>query len=172
MNLESVNRAYNDFLTPFKSVILSTVDGEGVPNASYAPFVIDTHKHIFVYISSISKHYGNIKGSGQVSTLFIKDEQESEQIFARHRLTYDCKAEMVDRDSDTHTKAMGLFDKKFGEDVAVLKNFDDFDLFRLIPQKGLLVLGFGQAYAISGDALDEVKHLQGAGGKGHTIKKR
>ena len=110
MDLSQVNEAYNNFTTNFKSIILSTVDKEGIPNASYAPFVMDKDRAMYIYISSISKHYGNLEGSGKVSVLFIKSEQEAAHIFARERLTYDCTAQKIAKESDAHKKAIAQFD--------------------------------------------------------------
>ena len=59
----------------------------------------------------------------------------------------------------------------FGKDVAMLHKMADFDIFKITPQKGLLILGFGQAYSIDGDDLSQVQHLKGIGGKGHSFKK-
>ena len=171
MDLTKVNESYDQLIKHFKSIILSTVDKEGNPNASYTPFVIDEDKHIYIYISRLAKHYGNLEATNKVSVLFIKSEAECNHIFARERLTYDCVAQKIAKGSDTHKKAIAQFDEKFGEDVAMLHQMDDFDIFEITPQKGLLVLGFAQAYAINGDDLSQVTHLQGSGGKGHSFKK-
>lgn len=47
--------------------------------------------------------------------------------------------------------------------MGYLKELTDFDLFRLEPSEGRLVLGFGKAYRVSGAGLGEIGYV-GAGG--------
>ncbi|MFN7516202.1 MAG: pyridoxamine 5'-phosphate oxidase family protein, partial [Dolichospermum sp.] len=42
---------YEKFPTEFTSIIMSTVNKEGIPDASYAPFVSDEDKNIYIYVS-------------------------------------------------------------------------------------------------------------------------
>ena len=54
-------------------------------------------------------------------------------------------------------------ENKFGETLSYLKNMTDFNLFKLIPSKGLLVHGFARAFTFSGEKLDEINYLNEVG---------
>ena len=73
------------------------------------------------------------------------------EIFARERFTCECRAEVVDRESNEWRTVMSLFKKKFGRVFAMICPLPDFTLFRLIPNGGLFVRGFGQAFEVSAD---------------------
>jgi hypothetical protein len=76
---------YEKFPTEFTSIIMSTVNKEGIPDASYAPFVSDEDKNIYIYVSGLATHTQNIHNHPFVSILFIEDEVKTKQIFARRR---------------------------------------------------------------------------------------
>jgi len=57
----------------------------------------------------------------------------------------------VDRESNEWRTVMSLFKKKFGRVFAMIRPLPDFTLFRLIPNGGLYVRGFGQAFEVSAD---------------------
>jgi len=92
--------------------------------------------------------------------MFIENEQEAKEIFARTRLIFACEAEVIERDSAAWEERMQQFSEKFGELMGVLKELKDFHLFRLTPRSGSYVRGFAQAYAIEGEELDQVRHLR------------
>lgn len=64
------------------SVTLATVDAEGTPNASYAPFVQIGNK-FYVLVSFMAKHTKNLSESRKVSAMFIEDESATKQVYAR-----------------------------------------------------------------------------------------
>jgi putative heme iron utilization protein len=63
------------------------------------------------------------------------------EIFARERFTCECRAEVVDRESNEWRTVV----------FAMICPLPDFMLFRLIPNGGLYVRGFGQAFEVSAD---------------------
>ncbi|MCC5638994.1 pyridoxamine 5'-phosphate oxidase family protein [Nostoc sp. CHAB 5844] len=157
--LEQAQAEYASFPQEFQSVIISTVSQEGIPNSSYAPFVIDEAKNIYIYISDLAAHTQNIYANPRLSVLFIEDEAKSNNIFARRRLTFDCTAKLIERDTDTWNKIVDQLQERFGEMIEVLKSLTDFRIFHLTPSVGRFVLGFGNAYKISGDNLNELVHI-------------
>jgi putative heme iron utilization protein len=64
----------------------------------------------------------------------------------------------VDRDSATWQEAGSLYEARFGDFFSLIKTFSDFQMFKLSPRSGWLVIGFGQAYELSGDKLDILTH--------------
>ena len=160
---EEALAAYQSFPENFQSVVLSTVSKEGVPNASYAPFVMDEEKNIYIYISALSTHTHNLQASGKASVLFIEDEVKTEQIFARRRLTYACATLRLKRETDNWNQVVDRFQARFGELIQMLRGLSDFQLYQLKPQSGRFVIGFGAAYDISADNLNALAHVKGGG---------
>lgn len=163
--------AYQELLSDFQSVILGTSDPEGTPEASYNPAVMDEERNIYVYVSDLSAHTTNILSRKEASVLIIEDESTCGQIFARKRATFRCTAEEIDRDSDRWNRITPLFLDKFGKMFEHLMGMGDFHLIALNPNQGRLVVGFGRAFDISGDRMEQIEHVRGNSGKGHTRAK-
>lgn len=148
-----------EFRTERKTIQLATVDNDGKPNVSYAPFVVNGDGY-FVLISEIARHARNLTVNPQVSLMLIEDEDSSKQLFARKRLTFDAVASIVERDSTQWQQVTAELEQRFGEIVQGLSQLEDFKLFCLKPVQGLFVKGFGQAFQVSGDDLVDVVHLE------------
>ena len=91
--------------------------------------------------------------------MFIEPEEQAENIFARKRLTFDCDVEYVVRESQDWMRIMSLFDDFAGELMETLRMLADFQLIRLKPNSGLFVIGFGKAYEIYGEKMDQLSHV-------------
>jgi len=213
---EQAQAAYNTFLNDMTSIILATCDAEGVPNASYAPFIyldsmsediddngevptIDqtvaqaiaqatdqepsqainpaiaqttdqiihpTQRRFYIYVSGLSTHTQNIAVNPRVSLMAIEDEQKTQQIFARCRLTFDCVARTLERETPHWEKVVTHFADRFGQIIELFRPLTDFRVVELIPQSGRFVYGFGAAYDIAGTDLKTLIHVTGEG-KGH-----
>ncbi len=165
-SLENIKEEYLSFISRRKSVILGSVDDSQDPNASYAPFVQDEEGSFYVLLSGLARHTPNFQNNPRASLLLIEDEQDGENIFARKRLTFRCSVEMVDRESPSWEEIYSLFQERFGSFVLNLKKMPDFRMFRFRPEEGLLVLGFGMAYQVTGPGLQTLLHRGGPSGKG------
>lgn len=159
-SLEQAQQEYEQFLVTIQSVMLSTVSPEGKPNASYAPFVTDAKRNIYLFISGLSTHTQNLQAQPLASLLFIEDEQNCANIFARKRLTYDCEVMWLARETPEWIAIAAQFQTQFGEIITMLRSLADFQIVCLKPRSGRFVLGFGAAYRITGDNLDQLVHLQ------------
>ncbi|MBD2679390.1 MULTISPECIES: HugZ family protein [Nostoc] len=159
--LESIQAEYEKFPEQFESIIISTVSPEGIPNASYAPFVMDDAKNIYIYVSGLATHTKNLHTNPHVSVLFIEDEAKSNQIFARTRLNFDCTVTLVERETDKWNQIVDKFQGQFGQIIEILRGLSDFRVFQLTPREGRFVVGFGAAYRISGDNLHQLVHITG-----------
>ena len=148
-----------EFRQERRTLQLATVDEEGRPNVSYAPFV-QNQEGYFVLISDIARHARNLKANPQVSLMMIEDEESSKQLYARKRLTFDAQASVVERGTELWTQVIGQMQERFGEIIDGLSQLQDFSLFNLKAENGLFVKGFGQAYQVSGDDLVDFVHLQ------------
>ena len=150
------------------TIVLSTNCKKGLPNASYAPSVIDADGYYYVYISKLSKHATNLLDNSNLSIMIIEDESKAENIFARKRLTMNCIATEIIRDTNDWINKINLLEDKFGDAISYLKKLTDFHLFKIEPKDGLLVYGFARAFRFKGRNLDQIKFLND---KGHTQEK-
>ncbi|MEA5627034.1 HugZ family protein [Nostoc sp. UHCC 0251] len=163
--LENIQAEYEKFTEEVESVIISTVSAQAIPNASYSPFVMDDSKNIYIYVSGLSTHTKNIYANPHVSVLFIEDEAKSNLIFARRRLSFDCTATLIERETDKWNQIVEQFQGRFGQIIEVLRGLSDFRIFQLTPSEGRFILGFGNAYHISGNDLNQLVQITGDSNK-------
>lgn len=157
-DLRDARRAYQALLNRSRSLILATINPDGSPLASYAPFIIDERRQFYVFISQLAAHTANLRRTEQASVMLIEDESTAAEIFARQRVTFQCQATLVSRNSPAGEAALAAYEARFGQMVGLLKSLPDFQLFKLQPQSGSLVLGFGQAYEVGGERFDDLTH--------------
>ena len=138
-----------EFVSRCKTVILSTVSGNGEPNASYAPFVQEAGA-IYVLVSGLAKHTSNLLSTGQCHAMFIADEKDSVNVFARKRVSFTCEVQVVPRDAPLAPIVFGKMRDQFGPTIETLIGLSDFRLVELLPGPGVWVRGFAQAIPIHG----------------------
>ncbi|MEL6555282.1 MAG: pyridoxamine 5'-phosphate oxidase family protein [Cyanobacteria bacterium J06621_11] len=158
---DDILQTYQAFPSQFGSVVLGTVSKNGQPQASYAPCVIDTERNIYIFVSGLSAHTQNLHTTGQASALFVEDESKTKQMFARKRLSYSCNARLIERESDHWNAIAQQFTERFGNIVEIMVGLPDFRIFQLCPHSGQFVMGFGAAYKVNPDNLDQLIHQKG-----------
>lgn len=141
-----------------RSLVMATVGENSMPRASYAPFVSDSGC-FFVYLSRLSEHTRELIDNPVVSVLLIEDEAAASQIFARKRLTYSCRARSVAATESGYDPILERLTSRFGNVMVVLQSLPDFVLFRLEPVSGRFITGFGRAYELGGEHMDELNHI-------------
>ncbi len=156
---EQIHGEVQNLIEKQLSVELSTVSREQIPAVSYAPFVADRNLSFYVFLSDLAIHTSNIKNNANVSVMVIEDEQTSSNLFARERLILECIAARHERDSEEFKEWIPKYRERFGAIVDTLVQLADFNLYSLKPNSGVYVKGFGQAYRITGNALEEIEHI-------------
>ncbi|MBU6228485.1 MAG: pyridoxamine 5'-phosphate oxidase family protein [Cyanobacteria bacterium REEB459] len=156
-DFDSVNAAYQNLSNQLQSLILATVNADGSPQISYAPYVMDEIHQIYIFASGLAGHTANLLRGGEVSVLLIADEAQSAQIFARQRLTYQCTVQPVPRDSALWSRVSDRFLDRFGDIIETLLSLGDFQIFQLSPRGGRFVMGFGAAYEVDPNRLSQLK---------------
>ena len=151
------------FMDNKRTLQLATVDANGRPNNSYAPFVYDVDGY-YVLISEMARHTQNIFANPAVSLMIIEDELDANNVYARKRLTFDAHAQIVSRETEKWSEIILLMIERLGNTAELLTQLGDFHLIQLKTEQGLFVKGFGQAYQVSSDDLVDFVHLK----KGHT----
>lgn len=149
------------FISTRRSLHLATIDPEGVPFASYAPFACG-NDCLYVLLSEIALHAVNLQVHPTASVLIIEDEDMAGELFARVRVSYRVRAEQLAHDSADWRLAMTALTERHGERPRNLGEHADFKMFRLVPLGGRYVKGFGKAYTLSGESLagEAIGHLR------------
>lgn len=145
-----------ELINASKSIILATVDAEGNPNSSYAPFV-QVDQTFYILVSFMAKHTKNLADGRKTSIMFIEDESATKQIYARERLTLEATASQIERDSLVWNTVVAKLKENHGKVVEVISGMGDFILIALQPVKGSYVNGFGSAYFVNSN-LEIIEH--------------
>lgn len=153
------------FIASFKSVVIATLREEGHPFSSYAPFV-RYNDRFYVFISDIATHAQNLRRDGRAALFFIEDESQSANVFARKRISLQCDAELIPRDAPLFAPVMAAFTQKFGDaTVSMLLKMADFNLFGFSTRSGEATFGFGEAYRVGGEKMEQLLPRAGGGHK-------
>lgn len=138
-----------------RSLSLATVDGEGRPQASYAPFVL-RDGDLYVFLSELAAHTANLRLNAETSAMVLRDEGRCDDIYARPRLLLRCRAHEVDRGDPSWKPVLDLMEARLGQTASTLRQLRDFRLFRLSALSGQVVSGFARARELQGAQLVQI----------------
>lgn len=161
----SVEDAIDAHLQRFKTLLLATLSvselapepasASGpsgletpVPELSYAPYSRDRQGRFYIFVSDLAAHSKNLEQHCECRLMFIRDERDSRNLFARERLSYRCQAELIKPSDPQFEPQLEQLEQHCGDVVTLLRSLPDFRLFRLSPTSGRYVVGFGKAYDI------------------------
>lgn len=136
-----------DLVARINTASLATVDGAGSPCCSYAPFIY-VEGNFYLFLSGLAAHCRNMLARPVCEIMLIEDESQTKNLFARRRAMIRCSSETVSREAVDFSAIAACFRDKFGPTIDLLVSLPDFTLFRLLPQSGTMVLGFGNAIPI------------------------
>lgn len=135
----------NELLNNQKTIFVSSIDENNMPQASYAPYVMVEDK-LYIYISKVAEHYKNLENNKNVSLMIIEDESNSQILFARKRLTFKGNAtKILDAPSQVKEKFEDIHSKNMMDTLYKM----DFDFFEIEILEGRLVEGFGKAFKLT-----------------------
>lgn len=154
------------FLETFQTLIMASLTPDGEPHASTAPYV-RFGNDFYVLISTVAQHGRNLLERPNVSLLFVEDESQCIQPFARKRVTIEAGASEIHRTDEAYSAVVERFKAHFDPElVASLTQMGDFHLFKLSAHCGSVVMGFGKAYRLDQN-LEVVKQIMGQHQQGH-----
>ena len=146
-------------LAEARTVLMAAPGDDAMPEMGVTPVVrIDGALHI--YPSRLSAHVRAVLAAGKAAFMVIEDESKAQNIWARKRLKFASEFVEIERNSDEFNAVSDVFTDTHGPTMGLIRDFSDFHLLRLRPLGGVMVLGFAQAYRLSGEALDVTKHLR------------
>lgn len=156
---KSPEEVLQHLLQSIHTIQISSLTTDNLPNISYAPYVRDESGAYYIYISQLASHTKDLLDNPVVAIMLTEDEQDTRQIFARTRVTYQCHVEVVLPSEQSYSILLDQFAASFGGVIDVLRELPDFILFRLLPDNGRFVKGFGQAFELEGVLLQNLRHL-------------
>jgi putative heme iron utilization protein len=126
--------------------VLSTIsiDVAGYPFGSVTPYCVDEHCRPVILIARIAQHTKNIVADSRVSLTVMEQNQDSDDVQAKGRVTYIADAHPIPSDE---SRAGERYFRYFPES----RQYDqthDFEFFRLEPVRIRFIGGFGQIYWI------------------------
>jgi hypothetical protein len=157
-NTDSVHQDYLALRDQVNSAQLATLGSDATPEASYAP-CIWREGDCFVFLSELASHTQNLKLNPSISLLLIEAEAAAGNAFARKRISLFGSAKTVARTDNTYQTVINDFYHRFGDVMKLIEPLPDFHLFRIIVQRGRFIRGFGQAYELAGDRLEQLVHI-------------
>lgn len=114
-NIDTARQVYQQLLNQTESLILATTNADGSPLTSYAPFIVDEQRRFYIFTSQLAAHTANLQRAGQASVMLIEDEAAATQIFARQRVTFQCRASLIPRDSEEGEQVLTHYEARFGK---------------------------------------------------------
>lgn len=130
---------------------LAVLDPEtGFPSASRVLIGTDIDCVPVVLVSGLSAHTKALLADARSSLL--SGEPGKGDPLAHPRLTVQCLAERIDRESALHVRIRERFLNRHPK-AGLYIDFPDFCFFRLVPQSASLNGGFGRAYFLPGSDL-------------------
>lgn len=128
---------------------IGVIDPEtGFPFVSRVLLGMDSDGAAVILVSSLSAHTTALLADPRASLL--TGEPGKGDPLAHPRLTLQCTAEAVERDSDTHQRLRSRFLARHAKSQLYI-DFPDFRFFRLRPERASLNGGFGRAYHLSSE---------------------
>ena len=153
MTLDEILEEAVAFRAAFDAVQMATVSPEGIPDASYAPCVLDDEGRCHILISGLAQHTKNLHALPVASLMWIEERASARNPFARRRLVLQCRAESIGRERPEWEALLGRMESEHGNTVPLLAGLPDFVLYRLDAIDGNYVRGFAQAHPVTGNAL-------------------
>ena len=153
--------AVRDQLLQLRTLYLTINSADKVPEIGVSPF-IRRDDSLYIYTSHLSPHVHKLIDQGEATCMLCADEGDSQNIWARNRLKFSVKAYEIARDDRNFEELCNNFTVAHGPTMNLIRNFTDFHMIRLTPQKGVLVLGFAKAFIVSGANFDITAHISKA----------
>ena len=160
MKRDSVE-AGRDQLLQLQTLYLAIDSAGKVPEMGVSPF-IRRADGLYIYSSQLSPHVRDLIDQGEATCMLCADERDCQNIWARNRMKFSVKALEITREDGGFDKLCNDFILAHGRTMNLIRNFTDFHMIRLTPQKGVLVLGFAMAFIVSGTNFDITAHISKA----------
>ena len=140
------------------SMIIS-VNGDDVIDLGYSPYIF-YENYYYIFVSELSTHVKLLLKKKVGTFMIINDETNSQNIWARIRLKFSAKIEVIIRDSEDFRIICEKIRYKHGKTMNLIKQFSDFHLIKIIPSRGTFISGFGNAFNLEGQCLNVINKIR------------
>jgi len=141
------------------SIISPDADGGMLPDSGFAPF-IRKNGRFYIYSSNLSSHVRSLIDGQPAQFFLIADEGVSQNIWARVRLKFTARIVEIARDADNFAPILDNIGAAHGPVMDLIRDFTDFHLFEITPERGTLVTGFAAAFEVDGPDFNLIAHLR------------
>jgi heme iron utilization protein len=149
---DSSSALLRNLLTQSRIAALGTLHA-GAPFVSLVPVVwTEDFSALLIHISKLAPHTQDILADPRVSVMLAQGDAPDRNPLALGRLSMPATAVPLERDTEEYEKAAALYMARFPE-ASITFGLGDFGLFRIAPQVGRFVAGFGKTFNLTPNAL-------------------
>ena len=159
IDIAGLEAARDALLSQARTILMAAPGDSDMPEMGVTPLVWHDGA-LFIYPSRLSAHIRAMLAVGKAACLVIEDEADAQNIWARKRIKFDSEITEIERKTDLFEAVCDGFASRHGPTMGLIRDFTDFHLLRLRPTGGVMVLGFAQAYRLSGPDLAVTAHLR------------
>jgi putative heme iron utilization protein len=147
--LKSTIRDVRSLFTDQRVLSLAlTLPPDGAACAGLLPFIMDTAGVAFlVRASKLARHSRGLTADARVCVLIHEKDDVSKDPLQLQRVTFDCSVEPLVAETAEWSTARERYLARFPSAELTL-GLSDFRIYRLVPQTGMYVAGFGRAIAL------------------------
>jgi len=147
--LKSTIRDVRSLFTDQRVLSLAlTLPPDGAAYAGLLPFIMDTGRVAFlVRASKLARHSRGLTADARVCVLLHESDDETKDPLQLKRVTFECTVEPLVPEAPESNAARERYLARFPSAELTL-GLSDFRIYRLVPQTGMYVAGFGRAIAL------------------------
>ena len=132
----------------------------GVPYASMVAYVPEADfSAFFLHLSHLAPHTRNLLAHPQASLVITEPDTGTGDPQTLQRVSVQVKAEPIARESHGYAQARDHYLARL-PDAEPRFGFEDFVLFRLVPELAHYVAGFGRTYTLGAERLRSLAALE------------
>lgn len=129
---------------------------EGEPYVGLLPFAVATgDAALLIHASDLARHTRGLTEGAPFSALLHQPDRPDRDPLQIPRATFSGQVTRLDKSSPAYTQGRGEYLSRF-PDSAMTFQLADFNLYRLTVDKVRFVAGFGRAYNITLDRLQDI----------------
>ena len=159
IDIAGLEAARDALLSQARTILMAAAGDSDMPEMGVTPLVWHDGA-MFIYSSRLSAHVRAMLAAQRAAFLVIEDEADAQNIWARKRIKFNSELTEIERKTDVFEAVCDVFASRHGPTMGLIRDFTDFHLLQLRPADGVMVLGFAQAYRLSGPDLAVTAHLR------------
>jgi len=133
---------------------------EGEPNLAMVAYAFaEDFSAFYIHVSKLGKHTADMENDPRVSLLITETDDRRGDPQTLARVSIRGMAEMLPRTDPGYSQVKKIYLERFPE-AEQFFSLGDFNLWKITPQGGRFVAGFGRAFKLSPETLRKVSALQ------------